>query len=634
MKLPETISDAPAPPQVAGTLDPEPAPPAPSRATPDITEVYKRHGERIYRFCRNYLRNDADAQDAAQETFVRLSLQLHRITGDVGSYATAIARNVCYDHRRYNPDRCVPIDNEERADPRQRPEHMAVERHFVDRLLVGLNRNDRVLLAHAFAGFSYEEISGITGMSAKAVSVAITRARQRARRLATVASIALLGGPAAGWLRRLVSRSDHAGLALATGEQAAVLAIGLAVALSAGTTLTGVPHDSSSRPAIASLGAPPTGLVSVAHLQLTARANSAPASATAPQVSFGPAAPPPLRAARPVLDSNTPGPQDAVFTGFTPAPQSSPNQTIFATGSRVGCSANCPVLFESQDAGRSWRFVGSPPDGTLILPPAYPTDAALFIASGNGLERSDDGGGSFHLVAPIVGPAAAAPGGLPGAARIVVVGAQTPQLWVYSESGGAIAPGPELPVGLLPDSLSFVDAGHFVVVAHDATQNAPGLSHTSFVTCTFSSCATVASFTGYTPGTQFATPVAAGGMVVAFAGSTLYASRDGGQSFHQVPSLPGPIAAACFFGPPTSPQLLVAYNQTAHSGTTSSLAVSGDGGTTFTTLPKSFSGPTAVLALGGLADGHVLAYVLAGGPGGISGLRCSTTSARSWAWAC
>jgi RNA polymerase sigma-70 factor (ECF subfamily) len=631
VKPPVTISDAPARPESAGALDPAALHPPVSAATPDIAEVYKRHNQRIYRYCRAYLRHEADAQDAAQETFVRASQRLHQVTGDIGPYLTGIARNVCYDHRRYHANRCVSLDGEDRADPRQRPEHVAVERAVVDRLWVALNRNERVLLAHSFAGFSYEEISGITGMSAKAVSVAMTRARQRARRLATVASLALIGWPPAGWLRRLVARSGHVGLALATTEQAAVLAISLAIGIGAGNALTATPQASGEQQAAtAPVALSPATVISTATSRVAA--NSATAS-TALVVQPPPPPPPPFHAARPILDNTAPGPQDVTVTAFTPSPQYSQDRTIFASGYRVGCASGCAVIFRSRDAGRSWTFLGFQPGGPVVLPPAYPADQSLYVATGSGLARSDDGGTSFRVVAPIVGPTVAAPDGAPGGARILMVGSQTPQLWVYSEARDSLAPGPAMPLGLLPDSLTLVDADHFVIAAHDATQNAPALGRTYFVECTINSCQTAAIFAGYAPGIQFVGPSSVRGLVAAFSGSAIYVSRDGGQTFRESSAPPGTITTASFLGAPTAPVLVIAYGRTVVSGAASALAISTDGGSTYTTLP-SFSGATIVTTLGGLVDGHVLAYLAPGGSGGSTGLRCSSDGARTWASSC
>ncbi len=188
-------------------------------------------------------------------------------------------------------------------------------------------------------------------------------------------------------------------------------------------------------------------------------------------------------------------------------------------------------------------------------------------------------------------------------------------------------------MGLLPDSLVFADAGHFVVAAHSVAQNAPALASTSFVSCTLTACQTAATMAGYTPGIQFV-PVPSGSpAVVAYAGSRVFVLRDAGKTVQEAAGIPGTITAGSFYGPSTAPILVLAYNRADASGG-SALAASRDEGASFVPLPQGFAGPTVVTTLGGMVDGRLLAYLSPGGSEGLSGLRCSTNGAQTWAWSC
>jgi len=599
----------------------------------DFTDVYRQHAQRISKYCLRRLRNEADAQDATQETFARASQQLGRISGDIGAYLTAIARNVCYDLRRHNRTPCLPIEDLDRADPRHGPEHRALDRSLVDRTWVGLTSHEKGLLALTYAGFTYQEISGITGKSAKAVSVAITRARQRARQLATgAASVGLALG---GLIRRLLSRNEHVSAAMATTEQMALLAMSIAAGV--GVTTTATPSTASGNGTTASITAAvprASGTAPAARLAMPGHSGGVLFISPAPAAT--PASAPAAKPGGPLLDRSTPAPQDVAFSSFTSSPQYSQDRTVFASGYRLGCSAQCSVIFRSRDAGATWSFVGFDSGGPVLLPAAYPADPTIYVASSSGLERSDDGGVSFHLAAPIVGPAAVLPGGAPGSARILLTASQTPQTWVYSEASRTLSPGPALPAGLLPDSVVAVNADDFVVAAHNVAVNAPALGRTYFVDCTVTGCTTSASFDGYAPSVQM---VISSGQetartIAAFAGASLFLSRDAGKSFEPASTgLSGTIAAVSLFGGQAMPGLLVAANTSSGASETSALALSADGGMTYARLPA-FSGPTLVAAMAGLPDGRLVGYLDAGGADGATGLRCSTDSGRTWTLSC
>lgn len=67
----------------------------------DIEEFYHRYGPMVLRRCRRLLRNEADALDAAQQTFVRVVEQADRLTDDApSSLLYRMATNICLNRIR------------------------------------------------------------------------------------------------------------------------------------------------------------------------------------------------------------------------------------------------------------------------------------------------------------------------------------------------------------------------------------------------------------------------------------------------------------------------------------------------------------------------------------------------------
>jgi len=67
----------------------------------DIEEFYRRYGPMVLRRCRRLLRNEADALDAVQETFVRALEHADRLTDDApSSLLYRMATHICLNRIR------------------------------------------------------------------------------------------------------------------------------------------------------------------------------------------------------------------------------------------------------------------------------------------------------------------------------------------------------------------------------------------------------------------------------------------------------------------------------------------------------------------------------------------------------
>tara|TARA_R110001606_G_scaffold236358_1_gene384399 strand:+ start:562 stop:1134 length:573 start_codon:yes stop_codon:yes gene_type:complete len=153
-------------------------------------QLIRRHQGAIFRFLSHQVRDQVEANDIAQETFVALFRSLDRY--DTGrpflAWAFVIARNKARDHhRRRAALRWVGIDDhlDQTASQLPDPEHETAERQELTQvgvLIQALPESLRTpLLLSAMEGLSHEEIGAAIGVSTKAVELRIYRARKALR---------------------------------------------------------------------------------------------------------------------------------------------------------------------------------------------------------------------------------------------------------------------------------------------------------------------------------------------------------------------------------------------------------------------------------------------------------------------
>jgi RNA polymerase sigma-70 factor (ECF subfamily) len=201
--------------------------------------LYRRHAQRVWRYCLRCLRRPADAEDALQQTF----LQAHRALGRgvepvaEAAWLLTIARNVCLTRadahrRRYraevteDPQLLDELVGAEVADEGVSAEVQAAFARLPE-------RQRQALFMREWQEWSYAEIADALGTSESAVETLLFRARRTLarelggsrRRLADLAGLL-------GWLRT------------AAGATASKVAIGAAVvaATAVGTEVAATAH--------------------------------------------------------------------------------------------------------------------------------------------------------------------------------------------------------------------------------------------------------------------------------------------------------------------------------------------------------------------------------------------------------
>ena len=151
-------------------------------------QLVERHRAAVYRLARAMTANHADADDAAQETFIRIhrALGSYDPTRPFKAWMLRIARNTSLNVlRSTRPGRTVPIDEDmpEPPDPAPGPEEALRTRQAgasLSRALAALPEELRtVLVLRAQDGMSYREIAGVMGCRIGTVMSRLSRARER-----------------------------------------------------------------------------------------------------------------------------------------------------------------------------------------------------------------------------------------------------------------------------------------------------------------------------------------------------------------------------------------------------------------------------------------------------------------------
>lgn len=149
-----------------------------------LAEAYKGP---VYNLAYRMLGNAGDAEDATQETFVRLWAKLHtyRAGSKLSSWILSIAAHHCIDCLRRRRLALLPLDGEafELASLLPSPEASVVARetqHEVRCLVDRLAAEYRVpVILRYWYDLSYKEIAEVMGLTPEAVKTRLHRARQQ-----------------------------------------------------------------------------------------------------------------------------------------------------------------------------------------------------------------------------------------------------------------------------------------------------------------------------------------------------------------------------------------------------------------------------------------------------------------------
>ena len=151
--------------------------------------LYALHGARMKSLARNVLGNPIDAEDAVQDTFMKVQRSIASFRGQ-SSFVTWTYRiliNTCYDARRsrLRKKEIANDDSEEtpRLEPRAPGAHPTL-RMALERALGKLTRHQRdVFLLYEVEGFRHAEIAGMLEMTETASKNTLFQAKKNLRRM-------------------------------------------------------------------------------------------------------------------------------------------------------------------------------------------------------------------------------------------------------------------------------------------------------------------------------------------------------------------------------------------------------------------------------------------------------------------
>jgi RNA polymerase sigma-70 factor (ECF subfamily) len=156
----------------------------------DFDALVRKCQDRVYNLCRYMLRNPEDAQDAAQDTFLKAYRGIKDFKPDAALYTWIyrIAVNTCLDYKRRTRRR--PLNEslpEDRPSEAPSPDKEFESRQTGEALQSALQRLPGKLRAaivmREIEGLSYEEISETLQISVGTVKSRISRARRELRQI-------------------------------------------------------------------------------------------------------------------------------------------------------------------------------------------------------------------------------------------------------------------------------------------------------------------------------------------------------------------------------------------------------------------------------------------------------------------
>jgi RNA polymerase sigma-70 factor (ECF subfamily) len=207
----------------------------PDTARARATELYEHHGRMVLGLCRVILREPAEAEDAAQQTFLSAYRSLLGGTEprQPAAWLATIARNECWARARERTREPVSASETERVGDLPDPLDATIRKADLEALWTAIEdlppQQRDALVMRELSGLSYEELAETLDVTQPAVESLLFRARRELRgrlRPAAAASLVplllfrdvlfrlpMMGDPSAGTLAKVGSMPVAAKLA-------------------------------------------------------------------------------------------------------------------------------------------------------------------------------------------------------------------------------------------------------------------------------------------------------------------------------------------------------------------------------------------------------------------------------------
>ena len=156
-------------------------------AAETLASLYRRYGPIIYARCLQLLRDNAEAEDATQETFLRVHLHLHRVSDeeDALRWIYRVATNYCFNELRNRKHRpALVAELPDRAAAAAGSDQRIADRQVVLQLLERMPAKVKTAawLYHA-DGFEQQEVARILGVSLRTVATRLALFSQKVQKL-------------------------------------------------------------------------------------------------------------------------------------------------------------------------------------------------------------------------------------------------------------------------------------------------------------------------------------------------------------------------------------------------------------------------------------------------------------------
>ncbi|HZJ83767.1 MAG TPA: sigma-70 family RNA polymerase sigma factor [Clostridia bacterium] len=138
--------------------------------------------KKIYNYCYRMTNNPNDAEDLAQEVFIKVyrSLKSFREDSKFSTWIYRIAYNTCIDEYRRKKIKVLSL-NKNIPSPEPLPEDRVIyreEKDLIEKCIAEMKPNYKsAIILRDIQGYSYEEIAGISNIPIGTVKSNISRAR-------------------------------------------------------------------------------------------------------------------------------------------------------------------------------------------------------------------------------------------------------------------------------------------------------------------------------------------------------------------------------------------------------------------------------------------------------------------------
>ena len=149
-----------------------------------LEELYRRTRAAVYSMALSYLKNAEEAQDVAQETFVRIweNAAMYRSQGSPMAWILTIARNLSLMKLRLEVRQSSLSEDEWNAIPADTSAVSLEDRQMLQDALSALSDEERqIVLLHAVTGLKHREIAALTELPLSTVLSKYRRALNKLR---------------------------------------------------------------------------------------------------------------------------------------------------------------------------------------------------------------------------------------------------------------------------------------------------------------------------------------------------------------------------------------------------------------------------------------------------------------------